>query len=72
MFTFLILHTIQHLNFTLKKELGFSKTVNDFLHTENFVLVDGKGRICGIYNGTLVLEIKNLISDIKLLKNKDI
>ncbi|WP_020532125.1 SCO family protein [Flexithrix dorotheae] len=59
-------------SYFVDKELGFSKTVNDFLHTENFVLVDGQGRIRGVYNGTLLLEVKNLIQDIKVLKKEQV
>ncbi len=49
-------------------ETGFNKGVNEFLHTENFVLIDTKGRIRGVYNGTLALEVQNLVKHIKLLE----
>lgn len=52
---------------------GFGKgltDLDDFLHTENIVLVDGDRHIRGVYNGTLPLEMKRLISDINwLLRN---
>lgn len=51
-----------------EKEIGLNKTSNEFLHTENFILVDGSGRIRGVYNGTIPLEITRLITDIKTLK----
>lgn len=47
---------------------GFGKTVtedDDFLHTENLVLIDQQRRIRGVYNGTLSLETKRLIEDIQ-------
>ncbi|MEO8887383.1 MAG: SCO family protein [Mucilaginibacter sp.] len=47
---------------------GFTKGSDDFLHTENMVLVDAKGRIRGVYNGSLQLEVNNLIAHIKLLE----
>lgn len=50
------------------ENLGVQKGENDFLHTENFILVDKNLRIRGIYNGTLPLEIKQLIEDIKVLE----
>lgn len=50
------------------ENLGVQKKENDFLHTENFILVDKKLRIRGIYNGTIPLDIENLIEDIKALK----
>ncbi|MEO6630390.1 MAG: SCO family protein [Mucilaginibacter sp.] len=47
---------------------GFTKGSDEFLHTENLVLVDTKGRIRGVYNGSLQLEVENLIAHIKLLE----
>lgn len=49
--------------------LGFTKDSTQFLHTEHFILVDQSKRIRGIYNGTLQLEIQQLIKDINVLKN---
>ena len=53
---------------------GFGKTVTeeaDFLHTEKIILVDHKRRIRGVYNGTIPLEMKRMIEDIKwLLENE--
>lgn len=51
---------------------GYTKGSDDFLHTENLVLIDTKGRIRGVYNGSLPLEVNNLIEDIKLLEAEDI
>lgn len=42
----------------------------DFIHTENFVLVDKEKRIRGFYDGTNPLEIDQLIEDIAILKNE--
>ena len=48
------------------------------VHTENFVLVDQKGRIRGFYNGTLLNETKKgeknmnqLLEDIEFLSNQE-
>ena len=41
---------------------------NDFIHTENFVLVDKERRIRGIYDGTKKEEMKKIIKDISILK----
>lgn len=49
---------------------GFGKGItdlDDFLHTENMVLIDQKRRIRGIYNGTLKLEMRRMMEDIKIL-----
>lgn len=40
---------------------------NDFVHTENFALVDRAGRIRGYYDGTDTAEVSKLIKDIALL-----
>ena len=48
--------------------VGFYQTGNEFLHTENFILVDQKRRIRGVYNGTLLLEIDRIKEDINTLK----
>ena len=49
-------------------EPGLTRSPDEFIHTENFILVDQLGRVRGIYNGTLQLEMKRIIEDIKLLK----
>lgn len=50
-----------------EEDIGFSKDSTEFLHTEHFVLVDKNKRIRGIYNGTLTLEMQQLMDDIKTL-----
>ena len=53
-----------------EEELGYSKDSTEFLHTEHFLLVDKQKRIRGIYNGTLELEMQQLIADIKTLQQE--
>lgn len=53
-----------------EEELGFTKDSTEFLHTEHFLLVDKNKRIRGIYNGTLELDVQQLIEDIKTLKKE--
>lgn len=48
-----------------------TKNENTFIHTENFILIDKKGRIRGVYNGTLALDINRLIRHIEILKKED-
>lgn len=43
--------------------------LQDFIHTPNFVLVDKKKQIRGIYDGTKDEEIKRLIKDIRILQH---
>lgn len=44
--------------------------LQDFIHTENFVLVDKKRRIRGFYDGTDSEDIQRLINDIKILQKE--
>jgi protein SCO1/2 len=44
---------------------------DDFLHTQNWALVDRKGDVRGIYDGLKESEVRDLIRDAKkLLKRK--
>ena len=51
--------------------IGYYQTGNEFLHTENFILVDKYRRIRGVYNGTLPLEADRLIDDINTLLKEE-
>jgi len=42
----------------------------DFIHTNNFVLIDKKQRIRGYYDGTNPKEVDKLIQDAKLILNE--
>lgn len=44
--------------------------LQDFIHTENFILVDKKRQIRGFYDGTDSADIERLILDIKILQNE--
>lgn len=61
------IYSLARQSFFAEKAIGLNKTSNEFLHTENFILVDGKGRIRGVYNGTLALEMTRLKQDIETL-----
>lgn len=54
----------------VEEDLGEPKGVDDFLHTENFILIDKKKHIRGIYNGLNRASIAQLITDIKALKKE--
>lgn len=43
--------------------------LQDFIHTPNFVLVDKKKQIRGVYDGTDSLEITRLLKDLNILAN---
>lgn len=40
---------------------------NEFLHTERVLLVDGRGRLRGVYDGTQPFDIDRLIGDVNTL-----
>ncbi len=52
----------------------FTKTTDDtqFIHTENFILVDGEGFIRGVYNGTLEVEIERLKRHLYILNESSV
>jgi protein SCO1/2 len=50
------------------EDLGRPRDENEFLHTENFFLIDRQQRIRGVYNGVMPTEITRLIEDILTLK----
>ena len=43
----------------------------DFIHTEQFILVDRSGQIRGFYDGTEKEEMQRLIHDIEILKREE-
>ncbi len=43
----------------------------DFIHTEQFILVDTKRQIRGFYDGTDSKEIERIINDIEILKKEE-
>jgi protein SCO1/2 len=52
------------------EDLGGTRNENDFLHTENVILIDGQRRIRGIYNGLNPDSVRSLIADIAVLKRE--
>ncbi|MES2373246.1 MAG: SCO family protein [Bacteroidota bacterium] len=50
------------------EDMGVKKNSDDFLHTENMLLIDKHRRIRGVYKGTSVKDMNDLIADIKVLK----
>ena len=57
-------------DYFVEEDLGLSKKEEDFIHTENFVLIDHNRYIRGIYNGLNKSSINQLIADIKTLKRQ--
>jgi protein SCO1/2 len=65
------IYSLARQSYFAEEDLGFTKDSTEFLHSEHFILVDRDKRIRGIYNGTLELDIQQLIKDIRLLKNRE-
>lgn len=57
-------------SYFVEEDQGLDRTEDEFLHTENFVLVDQNRHIRGIYNGLNKVAINQLIADIKTLKKE--
>lgn len=65
------IYTLARQAYFAEEDLGFSKDSTEFLHTEHIVLVDKSKRIRGVYNGTLRLEMQQLLDDIRTLKGEE-
>lgn len=65
------IYNLARRSYFAEEDLGYSKDSTEFLHTEHFILVDKNKRIRGIYNGTLQLEMQQLLADIYTLKKEN-
>ncbi|MEM8888563.1 MAG: SCO family protein, partial [Bacteroidota bacterium] len=61
------MYDLARTSYFAEEDIGFTKDSTEFLHTEHILLIDKTQRIRGIYNGTLQLEIKQLIKDVETL-----
>ncbi len=60
------LYALERKGYMLTLEEG-DGGVDDFIHTQNFALIDKEKHIRGFYDGTDTLEVNRLITDIQLL-----
>ncbi len=65
-----LIYKLGRKDYFVEENMGTKKGPDDFLHTENFVLVDKNRHIRGIYNGLNKTAIHQLIADIKTLKKQ--
>ncbi len=65
------IYTLGRDYYFVENDLGEEKNIDDFLHTENFLLIDKEKHIRGIYNGLNRASIAQLIVDIKTLKSEE-
>ena len=61
------IYTLARKHYFAVMEPGATFNEHDFIHTDNFVLVDSKKRIRGIFVGTDDKEVQKLIKDIRIL-----
>ncbi|MEM8524173.1 MAG: SCO family protein [Bacteroidota bacterium] len=57
-------------DYFVEESLGLVKEEDEFLHTENFVLIDKNRHIRGIYNGLNKNSVNQLIADVRTLKSE--
>ena len=62
------IYTLGRDHYFVENDLGEPKNIDDFLHTENFLLIDKNKHIRGIYNGLNRASIAQLITDVKTLQ----
>ncbi len=55
-------------DYFVEEDLGMERDLDEFLHTENFVLVDKNKHIRGIYNGLNKSSLRLLMDDIHTLR----
>ncbi len=65
------LYSIARQSYFADEDMGMKMNSRDFLHTENMLLIDKHRRIRGVYKGTALNDINNLIADIKVLETEE-
>lgn len=60
------LYNMARESYLLNAEIGDGGP-NDFIHTQNFALIDTKKNIRGFYDGTDKKDVQRLVKDIKIL-----
>jgi len=64
------IYTLGREAYFVEEDMGLKKSKDDFLHSENFLLVDQNRRLRGIYNGLNSTDVQQLIADIHTLKKE--
>lgn len=65
------IYTLARQQYYAGDTVGYYQNSDQFLHTENFLLIDRHRRIRGVYNGTLPLEMQRIEEDIAILKKEN-
>jgi len=64
------IYQLARLSYFAEAELAGSDDSDGIIHSEKLLLVDGKGRIRGVYNGTLAFDMRRLIEDVQILEKR--
>lgn len=62
-----VIYRLGRKDYFVEEDLGEEKDLDEFLHTENFVLIDQNRHIRGIYNGLNRTSVNQLAADIRTL-----
>lgn len=65
-----LIYDLGRRHYFIEEDLGTGRSNDDFLHTENFVLIDGRRRIRGIYNGLNRASMAALVEDVRTLQRE--
>lgn len=65
-----VIYKLGRESYFVENNLGEVKSIDDFLHTENFLLIDKNKHIRGIYNGLNRASMSQLIVDVEALKKE--
>ena len=65
-----VIYRLARSSYFAEKTQGMQRKADEFLHTENMLLIDALGRIRGIYNATLPAEAERVVQDIQALKGE--
>lgn len=64
------IYSIARTGYFADEDFNKTQDESDFIHTENFVLVDKQGYIRGVYNGTLEVDVERLKRHVKILQKE--
>lgn len=65
-----LIYSLGRDHYFVEEDLGKQKTENDFLHTDNFLLIDKNRHIRGIYSGLSRSDMRRLVADVATLQNE--
>lgn len=64
------IYQLARLSYFAEADVAEDDESGGIIHSEKLLLVDGKGRIRGVYNGTLAFDMRRLIEDVRILEKQ--